>query len=112
MNDMDDDNDGPNSFAQVLHGVQNASNPNDPRALRLTAVSLATVEIIQQEDQQDVTAARVFAKAVTALEGTLLSDEQNMVDVRSNQLALLELWHVTVPYVEPAALVAASLPVS
>lgn len=115
MDDMDDNNEEPPcAFAQVVHVLQNASNPNDPRALRLAVVASAIVEIIDQEDAQEVTAARVFAKTVTALEGTLLSEQQNTAihDVRSNQVALLELWHRTIPYVEPAALVAASLPVT
>ena len=64
-----------------------------------------------------VSAAQVYARAMTALEGTLTSNKQAtgdamaaLVDSWATQAALLELLTVTVPHVHPVGIIQATLP--
>lgn len=85
---MEDDD----SFTTVLTGMQALSTKKDSRSVRLAAVTAALLEVVGK----DVSAAKVFASTVSALEGTL---QQGTADSVSTQVALLELLCTTVPHV-------------
>jgi hypothetical protein len=127
-NDWDDDNEGHNiaderrSFSDILKGLQNpvvGQHPqqrnNDPKSIRLAAVTCAVLDIANatttsSDTIAEPTAAQVYAKAVTALEGTLKrSDHEKIADSFATTSALLELLHVTIPYVTPPAILAHTL---
>lgn len=125
---MEDDSISPSTFADVYQRLQDQSNfrKNDERAWRLAALSNAIMETI---DTQTTTrknnescadapplATQVYAKTVTALEGTMdqvtdtsTSTRHSEEIVESNQLALLELLLYTIPHVTPVAILSASL---
>jgi hypothetical protein len=88
------------SFEDALTSL--GSNKRDPRSLRLAAVASALLEIAA-----DRAPSNVYAKAVTALEGTLAAS----ADTIATQVALLELLQVTIPHV-PTALLTATLPMT
>jgi hypothetical protein len=108
MEDIEDDQ----SYGDVLTSLQHpiASKRRDPRSIRLAAVISALLDVVGDE----VTASKVYAKAVTALEGTLTShqDSAGVADSLATQSAVLELLHVTVPHVTPTAILSATLPLS
>lgn len=87
------------SYADILRSLTDSKKKRDPRALRLAAVTSALVEVTGE----DPSPAAVYAKAVTALEGTL---RQASSDSLSTQVALLELLQVTVAHVSRGVLAA------
>lgn len=105
--DFDDDN-----YTVVLDTLKSPSNKRDPRTLRLAAVAAAMSEVVG--NSKDVSAAKVYAATISALEGTLKSEaqSQNMLDSLSTQVALLELLRQTVPHVTNPLILDASLPLS
>ncbi|KAL7557491.1 hypothetical protein ACA910_019338 [Epithemia clementina (nom. ined.)] len=156
--------DNGDSFQEVIAGLtarNSMKQRRDPRALRLAAVTAAVVDLastssaVAEKDQEDdedddtdndnqqnkarrqsnVSASQVYAKAMTALEGTLTSSQKKMppssssgnsdrmngnddeedhalaiVDCWATQVALLELLTVTVPHVQPVGILQATLP--
>lgn len=126
---MEEDND--ESFSQVLAELKRATR--DPRSIRLAAVTSALIEVMQDprpdnaatsssSSSTSCTAAKLYAKAVTALEGTLQEADTNNEAKKSSttslhetiatQIALLELLHRILPFVTPAAIVTATLPLT
>lgn len=93
------------SLVQVLQALAKPAQRRDHRAVRLAAVTSAIVEVIPE-----CTASNVYAKVVTALEGTLTS--KGTADSLPTQTALLELLSTVVPYVEPRAILVATLPLT
>ncbi|VEU40436.1 unnamed protein product [Pseudo-nitzschia multistriata] len=98
---MDDED----SFAEVLSGLKGLSRKGrDPRSIRVTTVISALTDVIEGE----VSPARVYASAVTTLEGTLHKDHGGNVDVvfdaLTTQAALLKILAAVVPHVAPPTL--------
>jgi hypothetical protein len=108
------------SFANVLESLQNpaASKRRDPRSLRLAAVTSAVLDIVRVEGPSDHVASeasQVYAKAITALEGTLTAKQneaQDLVNTLATQSAILELVHATIPHVVNKRILAATLPLT
>lgn len=96
-----------NAFSEVIGGIKNASRSknSDPKSLRLAAVTAALLEVLQD----NVSASKVYAASVTALERTL--DNESEVDF-STQIALLELLSLTIPHVRPAQILKATFPLT
>jgi hypothetical protein len=96
-------------FGDILQSLQHpaASKRRDPRSIRLAAVTSALLDVVGDGP----TASKVYAKAITALEGTITS-QQDAADSLSTQSALLELLHLMVPYVAPTAILGATLPMA
>jgi hypothetical protein len=107
---MDDDQ----SFSDILNDLRNPAKRRDPRSIRLAAVTSALVDVAGAgSGDADVSAAKVYAATVTALEGTLQSKDNGQVaDSLATQVALLELLHITVPHVAPVAILKATLPLT
>lgn len=105
---MDMEDDAP-SFSQVLQELSQPGNRRDPRALRLAAVASAMTEV--SGGSADCTAAKVYAKTITALEGALTSQEK-IVDSINTQVALLQILSCTVQYVTPPAILQATFPLA
>ena len=101
---------------------QNYKNTNmkDPKTIRLAAVTCAIVDIVTATHANEptsvvvstITAAQVYAQAITALEGTLkvtlpssttTSNDTNIIDVMMDTFAttnaILELLCITIPYI-------------
>ncbi len=97
------------SFSQVLQDFAEPENRRDPRALRLAAVASAMIELAGGE--ADCTAAKVYAKTVTALEGAL-APQDKIVDSIHTQVALLQILSCTVRYVTPPAILQATFPLA
>lgn len=116
----------------LLSTITTASRSKDPRQLRLAAVTAAIVDVVvdansSSSSKNDGTAmasdhtkfdsnnnnnkvnacsaAQVYAKAITALEGTLLEPVESSLPT---QLALLELLEVTIPLVNPPSILGAT----
>ena len=104
---MDDDN-----YTVVLDTLKSPSNKRDPRTVRLAAVAAAMSDVVGGADE--VSAAKVYAATISALEGTIVksSASHDMLDSLSTQVALLELLRQTVPHVANPAILDASLPLS
>lgn len=105
--DFDDD------YTVVLDTLKSPSNKRDPRTLRLAAVAAAMSEVVG--DSKDISAAKVYAATISALEGTLNSEShhsQGILDSLSTQVALLELLRQTIPHVTNPLILNASLPLS
>ncbi|CAB9512441.1 RRP12-like protein [Seminavis robusta] len=103
------------SYSVVLQGLKSPENKRDPRKLRLAAVAAAMSEVVGAGSQNQVSAAKVYAATVSALEGTLkenASTPEAIMDSISTQVALLEVLRVTVPHVSNPAILDASLPLS
>ena len=120
------------SFSQVLAELKRTTR--DPRSIRLAAVTSALIEVMQyhhlpanDSSSSSCTASKLYAKAVTALEGTLQeaadtnNDDPTTAAIKSTsslhetiatQIALLELLHRILPFVTPAAIVTATLPLT
>jgi hypothetical protein len=102
------------TYADLLKDLQHPAQKRDPRAIRLAAVTGALCEVVGGDEV--ASAAQVYAKAVATLEGTLhkQGDDRPLstADSVATQTALLELLHVTIPRVESAALLAATLPLT
>ena len=99
------------TYADVLESLKSPANKRDPRAIRLAAVAAAMSDVVGSD--ATVSAAKVYAATISALEGTLKEQSpQETLDSLSTQVALLELLRVTVPYMENPAILSASLPVS
>ena len=121
--DNDDDAMTLGSYRTVLNGLttgRKTKNPRDPRVLKLSAVTAAVVDLVQQQQQQSqqqhdttsaLSAGQVYAKAMAALEGSL-TNNHDIQDSLATQVALLELVRVTLPHVQPTALLTATLPVA
>lgn len=98
------------TFADILGTLKNPASKRDPRSIRLAAVTSAITDVV---GEHEVSAAKVYAATISALEGTLkVQTPQETLDSLSTQVALLELLRVTVPHVENPAILSASLPVS
>ena len=137
-NDFDDDDN--EAYPMVLSRLtlsklSQKGQRRDPRALRLAAVTSAVVEMARKEEpnaeqaetmtnpEKAVSASRVYAKAMTALEGTLsvtlttVDQHENdndtirkVIDSWATQVALLELLTETLPHVQPVGILQATLP--
>lgn len=97
------------SFSQVLQDLSQPENRRDPRALRLAAVASAMTEVAGGAD--DCTAAKVYAKTITALEGAL-APQDKIVDSIQTQVALLQILSCTVRFVTPPAILQATFPLA
>jgi len=118
---MDGNNDDDKTqYTVVLDTLKSPSNKRDPRTVRLAAVAAAMSEVV---GGTDVSAAKVYAATISALEGTLTSSSSsssttstgNPVDsnnILSTQVALLELLRQTVPHVANPVIFDASLSLS
>ena len=95
-------------FEDILEKLKNptGNQRRDPRSIRRAADTSAIVDSID-----DVSASKVYARAVTALEGTLTSTNMN-VDAIGTQISILELLSLTVPHVEPRTMLNATLPLT
>jgi hypothetical protein len=101
------------SFSDVLNDLRSPAKKRDPRSIRLAAVTSALVDVAGNgQGDASVTASKVYAATVTALEGTLQSKEGAQVaDSLATQVALLELLQITVSHVSNAIL-KATLPLT
>jgi hypothetical protein len=106
------------SYADVLRSLQSPVAGTDrkyldSKSIRLAAVTCAVLDIVKStasSSNEQPTAAQVYAKAVTALEGSLKrSDQENVVDSFGTMGALLELLYVTLPHVAPPAILSHTL---
>jgi hypothetical protein len=89
------------SFAEIIEALSSLSGKRDPRQIRLSSVTSALVDVIDG----DITAAKVYASCVSTLEGTLKQDlSYKASDSLATQVALMELFSVTVPHVAPMTL--------
>ncbi|GKY91986.1 hypothetical protein MPSEU_000170200 [Mayamaea pseudoterrestris] len=88
----------------------------DPRSIRLAAVASALMDVSNESNATAVSPNQVFAKTVTALEGTLTnlnaSTSKNVSDNIATQVALLELLSLTVPCLANGAIVTSTLPLT
>jgi hypothetical protein len=102
------------SFSDVLNDLRSPAKKRDPRSIRLAAVTSALVDVAANGQGDDsVTASKVYASTVTALEGTLQSKEGGQVaDSLATQVALLELLQITVSHVTQFAILKATLPLT
>ena len=109
------------SFADVLRNLQvpvvvaTQVARSDTKSIRLAAVTCAVLDIVHASASSDneATAAQVYAKTVTALEGSLKrADHENVMDSLATMSALLELLHVTIPHVAPPAILSHTLPLT
>jgi hypothetical protein len=102
--DTDYDN---NDFATVVR--QLSTSRRDPRSVRLAAVTSALLEVVEE-----LSASQMYAKVVTALEGTLMKEEGSFTaDAIATQVALLEVLTVTLPYMtHQKAIVTSTLPLT
>lgn len=91
-------------FSSVLEKLVQGSKKRDPRTIRLAAVTSALVEVAGNHP------SKVYASTISALERTL--EVENIQDSLSTQVALLELLFTTIGYVEPPAILVATLPLS
>jgi hypothetical protein len=104
--------DGEN-YSVVLQGLKSPSNKRDPRKLKLAAVVSAVSEVFGEDNV--LSAAKVYAATISALEGTLTesaSSPEDIADCLSTQAALLDLLRLTVRHVSNPAVLDASLSVS
>ena len=92
-------------FASALSQLTVKTSRRDPRSLRLAAVTSALLDVVDS-----VTPPQIYAKAVTALEGTLNNDITP--DTIATQVSLLELLCVTLPYIENKTIVTSTLPLT
>ena len=93
------------SFSEVLTDLKGLSKRRDPRSVRLASVTSAIIDVIDGE----VTAAKVYASAVTTLEGTLHQQHQELesiLDSLTTQTALLEVLRLSLSHVSPATIAA------
>jgi hypothetical protein len=98
------------SFREVLHEMAHPAKKRDPRTVRLAAVTSAVIEVIGNDN---CSASEVYAKTVTALEGTLTATSgESVTDSISTQMALLQVLSTTVPHVNPPAILMATLPLT
>jgi len=147
------DSEGGSSYADVLNRLANLgtaststtiSTPSSSSSLRLAAVTSALIEVVAEEEGGgggggdagrrreasslgSVSASKIYAKAVPALEATLrqrrhrdVDDDgegaaeavaaADAVDSLATQAALLELLEATVPHVQPTGVLVATLP--
>lgn len=114
------------SYEEILNALKEppaSKKRNNPRSVRLAAVTSALVDIVVAEAEdgstntnQVVSAAKVYANAVTALERTIDSNSSSAANVVSDslatQVALLELLQLTLPHVEPVGILSATLPLT
>lgn len=102
------------NFLSMLEELQSLSKSRDPRSVRLSAVYSALSGVIQDEGH-DVSAIRIYAKAVETLEGTLHQQHQDfnrLADSLLTQACLVEILHLVLPYIDPDTVVAAAFPAS
>lgn len=100
------------SFNGLIDRLQKRPGMRDPRTLRLSSVVAAIKDVIQREGL-DVTAPRVYAKAVVTLEGTIQKHHQGieqLVDSMYTQIALLELMQFVLPFLEASTMSATFAP--
>ena len=119
------------SYSDVLkHATSSGHLTKDPHKLRLAAVTSALLDVVkeqyggmdQEKDDKDDSgqANKVYAKAMTALEGTLrqgvtgqgVPTGASLGESFTTQAALLELLVLTIPYVTPTAILVATFPLS
>jgi hypothetical protein len=101
------------NYSLVLQGLKSPSNKRDPRKLKVAAVASALSKVFGEDE--GLSAAKVYAATVSALEGTLTesaSSREDIVDCLSTQAALLEILRLTVRHVSNPAVLDASLSVS
>jgi hypothetical protein len=111
MNDRDSQTSFSDVLSSLIAGGRTASK--DPHRTRLAAVTTAIVEVARSPESNDSTscsASQVYAKAVTALEGTIQQDADEQT--WATQAALLELLDMTIGHVAPAAILVATLQVT
>ena len=101
------------SFEKILQALAEPVKKRDPRAVRLAAVVSAMMQVVGEDD---ASASQIYAKTVTALEGTLTvtttKNAEAVAESLSTQVALLELLTTTVPHVQPTAILTATLPLT
>jgi hypothetical protein len=97
---MDEDR----SFTGTLSTLKANASKRDPRYVRLASVTDALTEVIEG----DITPAKVFASALSTLEGTLHQESDNALDSVLTQAALLEVIRSTLPHV-PSAVAGATI---
>jgi NUC173 domain len=103
------------SFATVIESLRNPppSLRREARIVRRTAVVLAVLDVLVGgagdggSSSVVVTASKVYAQCITALEGTLTNH-----DTTGTQIALLEVLSFVLPHVEPPAILSATLPLT
>ena len=84
------------SFPDMIESLTSLAGKRDPRHIRLSSVTSALVDVLEG----DITPAKVYASCVSTLEGTLKQDlSYRADDSLATQVALLELFSVTVPHV-------------
>lgn len=108
------------SYEDILQGLIKHPVSRDPRSIRLAAVTAALSDVSNNNDNENnsnnISSSNVYAKCITALEGTLNNLENNNSsnnnDSLSTQIALLELLYITIPYVKSIGIISATLPLS
>jgi len=110
---MEDDN-----YAALFNALMCPANTRNARMIRLAAVAVAIYDVVGGF-KSDCSASKVYAATISALEGTLQSDAQDyssslheLQDSLSTQVALLEIFRVTIPFVSNPGVVDASLALS
>eukprot|EP00934_Nitzschia_sp_Nitz4_P005270 Nitzschia sp. Nitz4//scaffold12_size214221//12562//16305//NITZ4_001476-RA/size214221-augustus-gene-0.19-mRNA-1//-1//CDS//3329534948//5260//frame0 len=94
-------------FDDLLEDIASRSNSRDPHDLRLRTLVSSLTSVIQAEEQA-VTAAQLYAKAVETLDGTLHQnhdDVHRLNDSMLTQSCLLDLFTMVIPHVDTAAVV-------
>mmetsp|Transcript_40077 Transcript_40077/g.45606 ORF Transcript_40077/g.45606 Transcript_40077/m.45606 type:complete len:1234 (-) Transcript_40077:9-3710(-) len=96
------------SFQEVLRGLKALGSKRDPRSVRLAAVTMAIIDVINEDE---ITPAKVYASTVTTLEGSLQQSDNLGSNSLITQVALLEVLRVSIPYVARNTL-SATLPIT
>ena len=113
MEDVSLGGEGGEDFAALLN--QLTISRRDPRSVRLAAVTSALIDVSGSvDDQAQVSPNQIYAKTVTALEGTLTQDAspKSLSDAIATQVALLELLTMTTSHVTSKAFVTTTLPLT
>ncbi|KAL3919924.1 MAG: hypothetical protein SGILL_003511 [Bacillariaceae sp.] len=95
------------SFSDVLDRLRSKSR--DPLSSRISSVTAAITDVAKDGEITTITPAKVYASAVTTLEGTLqrediVDDDDALLDTLYTQAALLKILTAVVPHVAPSTL--------
>lgn len=98
------------SFANVLESLKTPPSTlrREARIVRRTAVVMAILDVVGDASLASSSAAgKVYAQCVTALEGTLTTNE-----TKGTQIALLEVLSFVLPHVYPPEILSATIPLT
>jgi len=99
-------NEDEKSFEDVLRDLKALSTKRDPRSVRLAAVTMAIIDVLEDNE---IAPARVYSSTVKTLEGTLQQHSELGSNSMVTQVALLELLGRVIPYVSHNVLAATAV---